>query len=345
MKSQMLSLLIPLFTVILVVATLFINSTTVSRISVLLDMDQQAIDSEAAVAAAINKQLRSKAVPSDETVHWEPFNNSNPRHNDWCPYAVCLNSPLCTPCDRRWLFIAATGRSASTTLMKMLHLLPNVRFTGENNNQIYMAYETVKNLRGKGAHRLLEQPNYGSWMHHSIPNGTMACVSQQIMEAINPPPIEWLLDKETAASIKALDRQTIYGMKEIRFHKGNWTAKEAANYIKLHFPCSRVLGNIRLDKSAQILSLNSTFEKDVQQETLDAYNDFIIQFIEELGTERARLLHMEEWTHSVSKLNEVVEWLGFIDCSYSNIVHENNGGITRDNITTAGLNAKCRRRA
>jgi len=348
MMSHRITFYIPLITTIVVAATLFISSTTVSRISLLLEMVQHTVDmdmdSEAAITTAINKQLRSKGLPINPKIStWEPFNNTNPHQHDWCPYAICMNSPVCTPCDRRWLFIAATGRSASTTLMKMLNLLPSVRFTGENNNQIHMAYETVNNLKGKAAHRLLEQANYGSWMHHTIPNGTMACVSQQIMEAINPPAMELLLNKETAANVKDLDRQTIFGMKEIRFHKGNWTAKQAANYIKLHFPCSRVLGNIRLDKVAHILSLNSTFEKNVQQETLNSYNDFIINFIEELGSDRARLLYMEEWTQSVTVLNEVLEWLGFIDCHYTNIVHENNGGITRDNNTSAGLSPQCRK--
>jgi hypothetical protein len=226
--------------------------------------------------------------------------------------------------------------------MKMLHQLPGVRFTGENNNQIYMAYEMVQNLKGKAAHRLLEQANYGSWMHNSIPKGVMACVSQQIMEAINPPSLDMLLNRETAGNIKSIDRPTIYGMKEIRFHRGNWSAKEAANFIKTNFPCARVLGNLRMDTVAQLKSLNATFERDVQQITLNSYNDFIRAFVDELGVERSKLLVMEEWTNSVQKLNVVAQWLGFEECSFTNILHENKGGIARDNSTGLGLGESCR---
>ena len=62
------------------------------------------------------------------------FNDTNP-HNanlkegetSFCPYATCHNSPICGPCNQRFIFIAATARSGSTSLLYMINSLPNVR--------------------------------------------------------------------------------------------------------------------------------------------------------------------------------------------------------------------------
>ncbi len=61
------------------------------------------------------------------------FNNTNSHKDTWCPYAICRNSPSCTPCNRRYLLIVANGRSGSSTLLRMLNLLPRIRLSGENN--------------------------------------------------------------------------------------------------------------------------------------------------------------------------------------------------------------------
>ena len=66
---------------------------------------------------------------------WEPFNSTNP-HIGWCPHADCYNSPICTPCRRRFLLIIATGRSGSTTLLSMINQLPGVRLSGENKDAL-----------------------------------------------------------------------------------------------------------------------------------------------------------------------------------------------------------------
>lgn len=44
----------------------------------------------------------------------------------WCPHAACNDSALCQPCKQRFLFIISAGRAASTSLLGMVNLLPNV---------------------------------------------------------------------------------------------------------------------------------------------------------------------------------------------------------------------------
>ena len=80
---------------------------------------------------------------------WEPFNTTNPHSKSWCPKAVCQNSPMCAPCNRRHLLLLATARSGSTTLLSMLNQLPLVRMSGENNNELYVASRLISNLKPK----------------------------------------------------------------------------------------------------------------------------------------------------------------------------------------------------
>merc|ERR1712176_1668174 len=72
---------------------------------------------------------------------WKPFNETNP-HKQWCPNATitCHNSPLCTPCNRRYAFVFATARSGSTTLLQTMNELPHVRMSGENDNAFKKAH-------------------------------------------------------------------------------------------------------------------------------------------------------------------------------------------------------------
>jgi hypothetical protein len=58
--------------------------------------------------------------------NFQPFNKTNPFNSSWCPGALCHNSPICAPCNKRYLFILATGRSGSTSLLEMMNKLPNV---------------------------------------------------------------------------------------------------------------------------------------------------------------------------------------------------------------------------
>ena len=53
-------------------------------------------------------------------------NTSRDWRDTWCPNATCMNSPLCQPCNQRFLFILTTPRAASTTLLSMINYLPNV---------------------------------------------------------------------------------------------------------------------------------------------------------------------------------------------------------------------------
>ncbi len=187
-----------------------------------------------------------------------PFNQHNPYSKTWCthPSIICYNSPFCKPCQRRYLFILATGRSGSTTLLKMMNSLPNIRLSGENYNAVFQMYNLFNNtvFQGKegievdGAYNATKYSNFtngnfydvdavkggkfmhngikeGPFTHNAIPMGSLSCVIQNLANALNPPAFllqergEDNSETDTTEHINKNwknDDKNILGMKEIR---------------------------------------------------------------------------------------------------------------------------------
>ena len=274
------------------------------------------------------------------------FNQTNPHKHSWCPSASCHNSPMCSPCNRRYLFIVATGRSGSTTLLKMLDFLPNVRLSGENNNELFVASQLESNLRG--AHfplgdPLLEQehPMDGAWMHNVIPTQSMACPIQQVVSTLNPPPSQVLhaVNETGKLSLAEYDQSTILGIKTIRLQASKWSPDGAADFFRENFPCSRIVVNIRSDIKSQVASMNNEGWES-ENESLSKENSFLKRFAGSLGQDMARLIDMTKWTTDVSILNDLLDWLGYEDCHYQSILHENHDGYDLDQ-TDPHLGEQC----
>jgi hypothetical protein len=97
--------------------------------------------------------------------------------DSWCPGAVWHDSDVCHPCQRRFLIVIATGRSASTTLTHMLGSLPGVRMSGENYNMLGLIrnlFDTVQ----KHVHPEVAMKD--AWAHNPVPKGgAFACAAQR----------------------------------------------------------------------------------------------------------------------------------------------------------------------
>jgi len=167
-------------------------------------------------------------------------NDRNP-HKEWCPDARCSNSPMCSPCNRRFLFIVATGRSGSTTLLDMFNSLPGVRLAGENWGELNIAADLASNLHQGWF--VNDAYGRGPFKHNPIPKQSMACVHQHLVHALNPPS-EWM-QHFAHKPVGEYDSSTILGIKTIRIQDKEWTPKEAAAYFMEKFPCSRFIVNIR----------------------------------------------------------------------------------------------------
>ena len=255
----------------------------------------------------------NKADPS-----FQAFNQTNPHEHSWCPSASCHNSPVCSPCNRRYLFIVAMDSSESTTLLKLLNLLPNVRLSGENYDELYVASMIASNLKESSLMNYDKEVD-GAWKHHKIPNQAMACPIQQVVSTLTPPPSEVLhaVNETGAPSLSDYDQSTILGLKTIRIQKSEWYSGEAAAFFKESFPCSRIVVDLGWSSEA------AAVEKGRVRET-----EFLTHFAKHLGPDTARLIGgMTEWTKDVTVLNDLLDWLGYKECT---IVHENRDGYDLD---------------
>lgn len=277
----------------------------------------------------------------------KPFNSHNPHQLTWCPNATCTNSPICHPCDRRYILILATARSGSTTLLRMFGSLPNVRLAGENINTLKKMYDVQWNLVSGSQNGPVMKANgrgraSGPFARHPIPVGSYACPTQQFLNALNPPSHNAMLRAKSPKVLEEEDRDTILGFKSVRFHLGDWTVQQGATFLKENFPCSKVVLNIRSNVDNQISSVGTNFIKSGRtRDELIEYNSFQMALADELGEDMARLIDMNDWKEDVSVLNDVIKWMGFKGCAFQELVHENHDGYGRDTEHKVDLGKNC----
>jgi len=293
---------------------------------------------------AMNDAFEQDQVQGDDeivrrAINIKPFNTTNP-HPKFCPNALCHNSPLCSPCNRRYLFILAPGRTGSTTLLTMFNKLPGVRLSGENYGELNLAAHLSSNLEQGDP----DNPNFvydeampdGPFEHNAIPTGSLACVSQHLLNVLNPPPM-WMMKDRAHFSDKAIERydsKLIMGFKTVRLDEGAWTYNEAIKYLKEAFPCARFIINTGSDHDSVVRSRQKHFEYSKPTpkllEDLKKQNEFYINMANELGPDIARLVDLDDWMNDVDVLNGIVRWLGFSNCKFNIIIHDNKDGFRSD---------------
>ena len=250
----------------------------------------------------------------------------------------------CRPCRRRFLVIVATGRSASTTLTRMIDTLPGMRLSGENNDLMGQLYDlhngTLKML-------LKSHKKEGAWHRNKMSESSVACAVQSFVETITPPPALPPIDsssEERRVEMDRDERQMIIGFKTIRLLKnhtdtlkGRFTLEEATGlveYILRMLPCSRFLVNIRSETAEQAVSTQKAFVRskiglEQRKSVLDRKNEILRRIAEEtLGPERAYFLDSSQWTKNVSVLNDALEWMGYThpDCRFEELMEFNTAG-------------------
>lgn len=266
--------------------------------------------------------------------------NTKKNYSSWCPTAVCLDSDLCHPCQRRFLLLFATGRSASTTLMYMLGTLPGVRMGGENAGTFNKFWNMVHNVRTNPSFQAGAKIQH-AWGHNPVPEGAYSCVGQHMMETINPP--------KTMANGSLLvqdDSDTIVGFKTIRLLDGTEDPnidRYRFPFVKEIFPCARILINIRSNVTQQAASQAKTFGVDGTLAEMQAKNQRMIKLQGIFGRDYARLLDSSDWTKNVTALNEVVEWLGFSkECFFQSLLEFNTKEYTNGKTTRMPIHPGCK---
>ena len=301
---------------------------------------QTVVPSDEAISVMTPQQLLDDLSISIDRFSLNP--NLHPahvvdHHKAWCPSAMCQDSDLCYPCQRRFLIEIATGRSASTTLMYMLDALPGVRMSGENKNELNAIRHMIDNFKPAEA---IEGP----WKHNQIPPGSYSCAAQRMIETINPPVTT------VDGTVEEDDSNTIVGFKTIRLLenvKEGYEEKEMVKFITEMFPCARIVINIRSDvekqEKSQKLAFNSPKSPPMDVDGLRKMNDRLRNIASIFGEERAYLIDSSEWMHDIDNLNELVEWLGFDrSCFFQDLLEFNTHDRYGNGKTKLELDPNCR---
>lgn len=229
-----------------------------------------------------------------------------PHHlRDYCPW--CTDASLC---KRRFLFVVATGRSGSTTLMGMLDAIPGVFLSGEN-------YNEPAKLQTLLQERMQRVDNSTGHISGELYRSELAAMQEWIWDT-NLPAATWL--PHGAAT-------SIAGFKEIR-----WTAEDVA-FIQRVCPCSRFVLNTRKDADQQAESGFYVYSTNAVEAVEDA-NMRIRHAINAVPPDRVFRLQLEEF--SIDRFNLLAGWLGF-KCRFNRVTHSN-----ARSTYTAGLLAQCR---
>ena len=227
--------------------------------------------------------------------------------NEWCPDTNCHNTGNCRPCERKWLFIIAQGRSGSTTLKNMLNLLPGVRLNGEMGNTT----EKMQNLwtyvhedfHLAWASGTMER----AWGHNPY-NSELSCAAQKFIEAMNPPQNNEDQNKP----------EDILGFKEIRVNN-----LERLEVLLKHLTCSRFIFSIRSDTEELTASQKSAFGSSLNNQLIPRLHKDLQKRI---CDKRVYLMDMSHWKdekNGSKYFDDLATWLGFANCKFPRVLHDN----------------------
>jgi hypothetical protein len=225
--------------------------------------------------------------------------------------------------------------------------------SGECNNCIQHVRTMISSITGSQ----FKSDPVGAWHRNPIPKGSLACVSQKMIESITPPLIvngTLLIEEEEEAN-------EIVGFKTLRLFENQTEADipKIAKFLQSHFPCTRYLINYRSDIERQAASIKSNFQGEanntIHHLTTDISRrvDLAMRLAEQLGNQ-SMVLDSTKWTKDISYLNEAVTWLGFDPtCAFPRLLEMNTARfVGRDGkmygnqydhtLTRLSLDPRCR---
>jgi len=250
------------------------------------------VATQAAQALALRSNQALPAVPNAQAAHGE-----------------------CDLCGgkQQWLFIMATGRSGSTTMLEMLNAVPGFYLAGENYGlleKVWQIYESTMNAS--------QRAKDGDARFHGNPVSEhgLLCSLQ-------------LLVRATLGEF-GTDRASVVGFKEIRHTSGR-----QRTFWKKAFPCARFIVNTRRNTTRQH---NSQFQKFLSLSSLEAYTKDLEQY-QARHTEYVHQLQLE--SYSVGGFNQLLNSLGVSGCNFTDMAWANKRGDWRGDDTHARISGNC----
>jgi len=224
----------------------------------------------------------------------------------------------CSLCntDQKWLFIAATGRSGSTTTLNMLQSIPGIHLAGENNGTVAELLKLYKVLPFIQSHGY--QGFNGSWGHGPISERSVLCALQDYVEA--------LIGKPAQADPKRI------GFKEIRWEE------ETLDFMLKLFPCAQIVTQTRRNLTQQSQSEFWGEKPEAIQELQRATS--LLEAWQRNHTDVAFHMHLEDF--SPDRFNALLRWLGVQGCQFKNVCHANpNGNTDHDASSDVQVDGTC----
>jgi hypothetical protein len=190
---------------------------------------------------------------------------------------------------------------------------------------LLMDFET-NSLRSPFKMTVPPNGRYGAFDHNPIPPGSLACASQKMVEAINPPCFEKCTETSKYVS-RENEPLEIVGFKTIKVRNVAIPARQTAEYLTSHFPCTRFLINYSSNVTHQAESQTRAFRKtdaEAQKERIQSEAEYLMKVAKEIG-DQAMVIDSAKWTINIAILNKAVEWLGFTDCAFPRPLELNTG--------------------
>jgi hypothetical protein len=219
-----------------------------------------------------------------------PF--SEARLPDFCPWCPS-DDPLCA---RKFVFIVATGRSGSTTIMGMLNGIPGVFVSGENDNEPSRLREIFAARMQRVASNNSLSLNYWSRERMSVQGWIWETNMPEVRRRRRQHPV------------------TIVGFKEIR-----WNAQDVG-FIQHVCPCSRFVVSTRRDATRQARS--GFYERSENPEHAVREANRRIETAAATIHPASRMFRIRLEDFSVDEFNALAAWLGF-GCKFDRLIHSN----------------------
>ena len=225
------------------------------------------------------------------------------------------NKRVCDICrNNTWVFVVATGRSGSTTILEMLNAIPSLYLAGENKGMAKCLHELYEDAKRTGFGPRGTPTDIGAWYHADVKKKEILCE----------------LQRYARTAIGAIGIHAAIGWKEIRYDL------RQLDFMKELFPCAKFVVNFRKDTESQH---RSQFHRQTTVEALTKRNEDLVNWSNE-NRESAFQIPLEEF--SIQNFNRLVRWLNVSECTFSKVAHANRNGYTTDNVECVGKRDKRR---